>query len=355
MNERLLCWTVALALTAPCAWAQQPPKPEVELGRVQVQGEGAFAREKKTLAQLFKAQALFERFHAMAPDAELKFKVYARTQAETTQALELALVTPKGRQPLVLDAEDRFTIAREWRDLDEDTEVRSRLADGRVTWRPDIRTPGVPASERRLGDLRLQCRVGFDSGVARGLRGLAALLSFAFEQCEDPEWSPSNFADRPVFAVTLVQGDRWLVLSEGLLHGLRDSGGKYYDWGFSLRERMFRVPLGDLSWPDDTRVVLEYWDDPPASPEPGLEDLREAWVQAVRQLAPGTPVAEVLQRAGKADDDTKFESGRRLMRHLHVIKFSKDLQQRLELVTLFGPDDRLLKSTLRRLGAKQRY
>lgn len=360
MPERFRSSVAALgfAVALPMAWAQQPDaRPDARLDRVQVQGEAAFTREKKTLAQLFKAQALFDRFHGMAPEASLKFKVYARTQAETTQALELGLVTPTGRQPVALDAESRFTIDPAWRALDERTEVRSRLADGRVTWRPDIRTPGLSQGERRLGDLRLQCRVGFDSGVARGLTGLAWLLSFAFKECEDPEWSPSNFADSPVFAVTLVHGGRWLTVSEGLLHGLRDGSGQSYDWGYSLRERMFRVPLGDTTWPDDTRVVLEGMDDPPTPPEPGLDELADPWARSALKLSPGVAVDEVVSHMGKADDDTRFESGRRLLRHLHGLHGTdaRAGQPRLELVTLFGADGRLLKSTLRRLGPTQRY
>ncbi|MCE4539430.1 DUF4314 domain-containing protein [Pelomonas sp. P7] len=346
-------WALAVLAGALALPASAPP-PETELGRVQVQGESAIAREKKTLAQLFKAETLFEKFHALAPAAPLKIRVYARTRAEQAAQLDLALVTPAGRLPVPLDEEDRFVIDPAWHALDPRTEVRSRLPDGRVTWRPDIRTPGLPPGERRLGDLRLQCRVGFDSGVARGLVGLARLLSFAFDECDDPEWSPSNFADRPVFAVTLMHGERWLSVSAGLLHGLRDGGGQDYDWGFALRERMFRVPLGDASWPDDTRVLLEAMDDPPAPPEPGLRELHDDWVHAALALAPGLTVADVEARVGRADDDTRFDSGRRLLRHLHVTT-QRAGPQRLELVSLFGADGRLQKSTLRRLGRDQRY
>ena len=51
--------------------------------------------------------------------------------------------------------------------------------------------------------------------VGAGHAGIEASLglSFAVDECEDPAWSPSNFADRPVFAVTLVHGERWLVLT----------------------------------------------------------------------------------------------------------------------------------------------
>ncbi|WP_457419157.1 hypothetical protein [Roseateles sp. P5_E7] len=342
MVERRIALLVAL-LMAPCAQAQ----PEAKLGRVEVQGESAIAREKKTLGQLFKAEALFAQYHALAPAAALTFKVYPRKQAESAPSLELGLMTPAGRQPVVLDADDRFVIAPAWRELPERTELRSRLADGRVTWRPDIRTPGVADGERRLGDLRLQCRVGFGSGVARGATGVAWLLSFVVDDCADKEWSPSNFADRPLFAVTLVHGERRMTISERLLHGLRDSGAEDYDWGYSLRDSVFRVPLGDASWPDDTRVVFEAMDDPPAPPDPALQALPDDWAQAALALAPGLSPADVVQRLGAASDDTRFESGRRMQRHLHEAKTPAG-PLLLELVSLFDAEDRLLKTSLRR-------
>jgi len=347
MHERRLL-TFALALVATAAHAQPASRPEAQLGRVELQGEAATAREKKTLGQLFKAEALFEKHHALAPAATLKFKVYARTQADAAPSLELGLMTPAGRRPLVLDAEDRFVIDPAWHALDERTEVRSRLADGRVTWRPDIRTPGLPEGERRLGDLRLQCRVAFGSGVARGTDFFGGLFSFAFDDCWDRDWSPSNFADRPVFAVTLVHGERRMVVSERLLHGLRDDGGPRYDWGYSLRERMFRLPMGDTSWPDDTRVVFEAMDDPATAPDPALQALADGWAQAALALKPDMTPAEVTQQLGPASDDTRFESGRRLQRHLHEIKTPAGPLQ-LELVSLFDANDRLLKTSLRRL------
>lgn len=342
----------ALAFSALALAASAPPA-DAQLGRVQVQGEAATAREKKTLAQLFKAQSLFDQYRALAPTAPLLFKVYARTQADAAPSLDLGLMTPQGRQPVALDAQDRFAIDPAWRQLPDRTELRSRLRDGRVTWRPDIRTPGVPDGERRLGDLRLQCRVGFGSGVARGATGLGWLLSFIVEDCADRDWSPSNFADRPVFAVTLVHGERRLTVSERLLHGVRDEGGPGYDWGFSLRERMFRLPLGDASWPDDTRVVLEAMDDPPASPDPALQALADDWAQAALALTPGLAPTDVVQRMGAALDDTRFESGRRLLRHLREIKGTAGPAW-LELVSLFDADDRLLKTSLRRLATAPR-
>lgn len=337
---RALAALLALACTVAGAG-------EAQLGRVEVQGEAAVARESKTLAQLFKAQALFEQHRALAPEAPLRFQVYARTQADASPSLDLGLITPDGRLPVALDAQDRFSIDPAWRALPERTELRSRLADGRVTWRPDIRTPGVPEGERRLGDLRLQCRVGFGSGVARG-RMLFGWLPLDTADCADRDWSPSNFADRPVFAVTLVHGERRLTLSARLLHGLRDDGGERYDWGYSLRERMFRLPMGDARWPDDTRVLFEAMDDPPAPPEPALVALADNdWVRAALALTPGLAPADVARWLGAPRDDLRFESGRRVQRHLRELG-TPARPLTLELVALYDSEDRLLKAQLRR-------
>jgi hypothetical protein len=340
MNLGVAVLVGALALPASA------PPPDARLDRVQVQGEAAIAREKKTLAQLLKAQDLFQRHHALAPAAALQFKVYARTQAEAAQPLALSLVTPEGRWPVALDAQDRFVIDPAWRQLPARTELRSRLPDGRVTWRPDIRTPGVPADERRLGDLRLQCRVGFGAAIARGSL-LFGFLPLDTTDCADRDWGPSNFADRPVFAVTLVDGPRRQTLGARLLHGLRDDGGPEFDWGYALRERMFRLPLGDASWPDETRVVFEAMDDPPAPPDPALQRLEHDWVRAALALEPGLTPVDVAQRLGQPADDLRFESGRRLQRHARDLG-TRERPQPLELVALYDADDRLLKAQLRR-------
>ena len=73
------------------------------------------------------------------------------------------------------------------------------------------------------------------------------------------------FADRPLFSVTLVSGQRRVILAIDQLYanasddtGLRDNL-PYCDCEV-LVDRTYVLPLGDLSWPDDTRVEFEYMD-----------------------------------------------------------------------------------------------
>lgn len=52
--------TAVVLLAGALVLPASAPPPDAQLGRVAVQGEAATAREKKTLGQLFKAEALFE-------------------------------------------------------------------------------------------------------------------------------------------------------------------------------------------------------------------------------------------------------------------------------------------------------
>ncbi len=348
--------------------ASAAPTPDFYLRQVQVHGVSTMPRERKTLAQIFKAQALFQQHRQLAPQASLTYRVYARQYADDLQRADLALLEGQNRTPIQLDEHQRFVADPAWRALDQEIEIRSKLADGRVTWRPDIRTPGWPEAESRLGDLRLQCRVAFGSGLARTDSGWIRTLGKFFgssEECDRADWSPSNFAERPIFSVTLVHGERRLRLNQRNLHGLFDDQGERYDWGFLLRDRMYRVPLGDRTWPDDTRVVFEYMDCPGASahekqnagPLPscfsspsgglarsdrsggtheGLQQSDHPFAAVARSLKPGASEANEIQAAmGKTKVKIlRFENGRQIWRYWQA--GPKPVSAKISLTQLAG-------------------
>lgn len=77
-----------------------------------------------------------------------------------------------------------------------------------------------------------------------------------------------NFAERPIFSVTLVAGARREVLPIDRLYAMAsDDPGLKEDLPYCdcemLVDRTYFLPLGDHSWPDDTRVELEFMDDRP--------------------------------------------------------------------------------------------
>ena len=258
-----------IVMLAPPARAQRTDEPERQ--QVQVTAHLPGARDEKTLAQLLSAQDAFTRHRALAPDATLGFRLYARLDPHDLERLRLFRVDGQQRREVPLDDHQRFKLDPAWTRADADHGVllQTNLPDGAVAWKVDVRTPGIPDDRRRLGDLRLECEADtFHGNLQRGLRTpISAILDASDELCllDDAQaW----FAERPLFGVTLVDGTRRRTLPYRYLHG---SNGTLalaglFDWPYALRDRTWFLPLDDRSWPDDTQVVLDAMDD--AQPEP---------------------------------------------------------------------------------------
>ena len=298
---------------------------------------------------------LLHQMVAFAPQAVMMFKVFGRQDTGQWKAVDLGLLSPQGRLPVQLDEQGRFVLRDEWRQLDTDTELRSRLMDGKVTWRPDVRTPGSSAHLRRLGDLRLQCRASFFSGVARsGIAGtfLGSVLKPLVNGCDSKLNAWSSFADAPVFGIRLVHGDRALHLSQSMVGGLRDPAGSSFDWGYALRHQLFRLPMGDERWPDDARVEFELVSDPQSPVDDALLQAPGALSAVARSLQPGIAWDELKPKLGRDAGMVRYDhSGLRVVRYLQ--EQLPEFKQSLELVLLLDEQDRLVKFALRAMGEQR--
>ena len=263
-----LLFSAAHAATPSAAAASAPAEQQVEV-TAQLPG----ARDEKTLSQLLSARDAFERHHALAPEATLAFRLYARLDPKDLARLRLFLVDGRQRTEVPLDDHQRFALAPDWARAAADRGVllQTNLPDGAVAWKVDVRTPGIADDRRRLGDLRLECEADtFHGNLQRGLRTpVSAILDASDELCrlDDAEvW----FAERPIFGVTLVDGTRRRTLPYGYLHGSTGTMAlaPLFDWPYALRDRAYFLPLEDSSWPDDTTVVFDAMDDPQPGPAP---------------------------------------------------------------------------------------
>jgi hypothetical protein len=212
----------------------------------------------------------FEKRRHLAPQAALRFKLLPRNRDTRMENLELEIASKSFAMPVAVDADHTFTLVRDPRALKENASVTPNRKAGTLTWRAEIRTPGVPPGTRRLGDLRLECEVGMEAGLISNYRPvlfglLDPLLREGPDYCHRAAPRYLFFADRPVWSVTLVAGDRREVLSVDRLYGgaSRDPDWKedlpYCDCEV-LMDRAYFLPLGDRSWPDDTRVEFEFMD-----------------------------------------------------------------------------------------------
>jgi hypothetical protein len=222
----------------------------------------------KSYRKMVKGMDLFERDHRLAPQAGLRYRLLQRKPGGELERARVHVVGSSFDQPIAVASDYTFTLPRERKALDEDAVVQAERKAETMTWRADIRTPGLPANVRRLGDLRLECQVGMEAGLVSQYTVLDRVFDFfedSREYCGGAKQRYLFFAERPLFSVTLKAGQRRQALPieklyAATIHGRRDEL-KHCDCE-ALLDRAYVLPLGDQSWPDDTLVELEYMDAP---------------------------------------------------------------------------------------------
>lgn len=223
----------------------------------------------KSYRKMLAGVARFEREHALAPAASLRFRLLPRLPGTDLGGVAVRIAGERLSVPLALDADHSFVLPRHDEALRDDAAVIANRRADSLSWRAAIHSPGLAPGTRRLGDLRLECRVGIEAGLisnASPLFGwLSDALSNADQVCGSADGNYLFFADRPLFAVTLRHGARSEVLPFAMLY----AGGRLgaNDLRFCdcqvLLERSYYAPIFDASWPDDAIVEFDYMDDAP--------------------------------------------------------------------------------------------
>jgi hypothetical protein len=213
---------------------------------------------------------LFEEMRSLAPDASLRYKLLPRQRDTKMDGIVLEIVGDSDRIPVPLAADRTFSLERRQQALDEDASVRPNRKALSLTWRTEIRTPGLPPNTRRLGDLRLECHVGMEADLVSNVHPIAGLVPNSVLRrlgfCNSSEGLYYFFSERPLFSVTMVAGARREILSVDALYAgaiydpLSEADLAYCDCQVLL-DRTYFMPLGDRSWPDDTLIEFEYMDD----------------------------------------------------------------------------------------------
>jgi len=197
--------------------------------------------ELKSYRQMLKGIDAFDQFHRLAPAADLKFQLVSDTKAIVFDKTTLRISGDKTDVPLPVDSNGDFILPRLASAADDNAEIISNLPQSQLRWRSDIRSPNVPANARRLGDLRLECEIGWAinsqdmSFVARNT------LSMMGGLCHAKMVGLRYQAPRALASVTLVYGERMLAVSI-------DPKSK----------RVFWPPLADKSWDNESLIVFEF-------------------------------------------------------------------------------------------------
>src|SRR5471032_1309112 len=239
----LLHSTIALAQTAP---TQQVQQVKVDATRDPVD---------KSYRKMMQGVARFERDHALAPQASLRFRLLPRQPGVDMSGVQLRIAGDTVSVPLPLAADNSFAPVRNEQALREDAVLLANRKASTMSWRAQVITPGLPPDTRRLGDLRLECRAGMDSGLISNdpqiIAWLSSMLYSTDKVCNQPDGNYLFFADRPLFGVTLVHGERRLALPFKMLYagGEQTPASLPYCDCQVLLDRSYYAPLWDPAGP----------------------------------------------------------------------------------------------------------
>jgi hypothetical protein len=224
----------------------------------------------KSYRKMIRGMERFEREHALAPRATLRFHLLPRTPGVNMRGITLRALGDQIALPIPVAEDNTFTLPRNEQALREDAAVVANRKTSSMTWRAQVITPGLPPRTRRLGDLRLECLVGMEAGLVSNSSPLFGWISDALtspeQVCNSPDGNFLFFNERPIFSVTLRAGERTEILPFRMLY----AGGEqtrdmlpFCDCQ-ALLDRTYYAPIWDRSWPDDTLLSFDYMDEPQA-------------------------------------------------------------------------------------------
>ena len=187
---------------------------------------------------MLKGLDAFDKFHAMAPDAALRFLLIAPADATNGKALTLRIADDTSSVSVPVETDQTFALPRLPEMVDRNADLVLNAKRGTLRWRPDIRTPDLSPTTRRLGDLRLECEV----------RWVIEKDELSFVQrnyfrmvggpCSAASIATHFISAQPMVSAVLTEGERKLALKIAY-------GGYAYI-----------PPLHDKTWSNDARVEL---------------------------------------------------------------------------------------------------
>jgi hypothetical protein len=156
----------------------------------------------KSYRKMIKGMERFEREHAFAPNASLRFQLLPRTPDVNMDGITLRVAGDTVSVPVPIALDNSFVLPRNEQALREDAAVLANRKTTSMTWRAMIADPGLPPGTRRLGDLRLECRVGVEAGLVSNSSPtvfLAVECAASPDQvCNSPNGNYLFFAERPI-------------------------------------------------------------------------------------------------------------------------------------------------------------
>ncbi|WP_432381423.1 hypothetical protein [Duganella sp. P38] len=290
----------------------------------------------KSYRKMLAGMDIFERNHALAPQATLRFQLLPRLPSTQLDGITLRVAGDSVSLPVTVAPDHTFTLERNQQAAQEDAALIASRKTSTLTWRAQVRSPNVPEGMRRLGDLRLECMVGVAAGLLSNNAQMFAWLGELFTSpervCNNADGNYLFFAERPVYAITLRDGERRAPLPFNALYagGTQTPSTLPFCDCQVLLDRSYYAPIWDRSWSDDTLLSFEDMDSPP-----GPDDTA---------IAAGYHRTGLMQKRLGPAKVVSFDSGYQMWRYTYPARRSGDPPA--EFTILFGPDGAARKARL---------
>lgn len=237
-----LGWPVLLLAAGAASAQTAPPAYQLDLPSVSVNLNADPAW--RSYKQLKVGEVAFVKFHRLAPRADLYFALFPLQPWLDFDGVKMSLQFDEGMVPIPLGPFGRFRLPEIKTANLESAELVLNQRSGTYRWRPDIRSPDVPANFRRLGDMRLECEVSDAVNGNTGYLFPRPLFSSSDGSCRSDQVKNLFPASRSVVAIRMSYGNRTETYNN--VPGNKYGGYVYY------------VPLHDQTWPDDALFELIY-------------------------------------------------------------------------------------------------
>jgi hypothetical protein len=231
-----LC-ALLLACAPPAAHANDEPMQSVHVA-------GIADPEMRSYRSVAAGLDAFDANRALAPSATLRFRMRHADGSPVTadDGLQLRLASDDGsfQQAVPIDAAGLLTVQRSDAARDADATFILNRKNGQYAGHPEVRTAGLPDNVRRMGDLRLECRVTIAIVKAQMpflAKAAVNTLMMTSDWCAKNGFNYGMVPPRPSATGTLRAGDRSRTLQ--------------------VQGRHVQVPIGDPSWPDDALVQFD--------------------------------------------------------------------------------------------------
>jgi hypothetical protein len=226
--------SATLFLGVSLCFGQSPSQPEEEV--LVNATKSPFSIDAKALRR---AAAAFDKDRALAPEAPLRFR--ATDRAPTGEALRIWIERGDTVETVLVGTDGLLSLPQ--LAFADGARLLANRSKEALTLNPEILTPGTALHTRRLGDLRLQCRVELSLYIHEEPLYIRALMPPVGMVCNSKNFGyyvnagfeVESIEIRGADAYKAVRGDRSKAFSRG---------------GYA-------APLGDRSISDDAIIELK--------------------------------------------------------------------------------------------------